>query len=67
MLINIKRNNVPKEKILNLSYAVSEKNNKHYLIIEIDSINPSQAKIFVEIADEAEFKLILLDISKQLQ
>lgn len=67
MLIQIKSNNVPKEKILNLSFAQSNKNNKNYLIVEVDSLNPQQSKIFVEVVDEAEFKNLLTEIAKQLQ
>lgn len=66
MLITVKNNNVPASKVLNLSYAQSAKNNKNYLIIEVDSLNPQQSKIFIEVNDEAEFKNLLVDIGKQL-
>lgn len=67
MIIKIKNNYLLSTKILLISYATSAKNNKNYLIIEVDATNKEQSKIFIEIADENEFQQILSDIANQMK
>lgn len=66
-MLEIKNKQINKLKLISLSYAVSEKNSKHYCILEIDALQKEQQKQFIEVADEAEFKKICQSVKEQLQ
>jgi len=65
-MIEIKNEFVNKLKLISLSYAVSQKNSKHYLIIELDVIDRANNKKFVEVADETEYKELINQVKNQL-
>ena len=65
MLIKIKNQFFNSDKVLKLNYAVSEKNQKNYLIVELDTTKP-QSKEFIEVTDSLEFDAIIQSVSNQL-
>lgn len=65
-MIKIKNKHLNSNKVISLEYAVSEKNNKHYCIINIDSVNIESAKIFIEVRNEDEFNQIINEVKNQL-
>lgn len=65
-MIEIKNEFLNKLKLVSLSYAVSQKNAKHYLIIELDVIDRANNKKFIEVQDETEYKEIINQIKNQL-
>jgi hypothetical protein len=65
-MIEIKNEFLNKLKLVSLSYAVSQKNSKHYLIIELDVIDRANNKKFVEVADETEYKELINQVKNQL-
>lgn len=65
-MIEIKNEFLNKLKLVSLSYAVSQKNSKHYLIIELDLMDRANNKKFVEVADETEYKELINQVKNQL-
>lgn len=65
-MIEIKNEFLNKLKLVSLSYAVSQKNSKHYLIIELDVMDRANNKKFVEVADETEYKELINQVKNQL-
>lgn len=65
-MIKIKNKYLNLNKILSLEYATSEKNNKNYCIISIDSVNVENAKIFMEVTDQDEFNAIINEVKNQI-
>lgn len=65
-MIKIKNKYLNLNKVLSLEYAVSEKNNKNYCIISIDSINIENAKIFMEVTNQDEFNEIINQVKNQI-
>ena len=66
-MIEIKNEFLNRLKVVGLSYAVSSKNNKHYLIVELDVLNKEANKKFIEVKDEEEYKQIINNVKSQLQ
>lgn len=64
-MIQIKNQWINGNKIVSLSYAESEKNNKNYLIVLLDT--KENNKIFIEVQNENEFTAVLQQIKNQLQ
>jgi hypothetical protein len=52
-------------KNVSLSYAESEKNNKNYLIVLLDT--KENNKIFIEVQNESEFTAVLQQVKNQMQ
>lgn len=65
-MIEIKNEFLNKLKLVSLSYAVSQKNSKHYLIIELDVLDRTNNKKFIEVQDENEYKDLINQIKNQL-
>jgi hypothetical protein len=65
-MIKIKNKFLNPNKVLSLEYATSEKNNKNYCIINIDSINIENAKIFMEVTNQDEFNQIINEVKNQI-
>lgn len=65
-MIEIKNEFVSKLKLISLSYAVSQKNAKHYLIIELDVIDRANNKKFIEVENENEYKELINQVKNQL-
>ena len=65
-MIEIKNEFVNKLKLISLSYATSQKNNKNYLIIELDVIDRNNNKKFIEVLNEEEYKKIIETVKNQL-
>lgn len=65
-MIEIKNEFLNRLKLIGLSYAVSSKNNKHYLIIELDVIDRANNKKFIEVTNEEEYKEIINSVKNQL-
>jgi len=66
-MIKIKNKYLNLNKILSLEYATSEKNNKNYCIINIDSVNIENAKIFMEVTNQDEFNQIINEVKNQIK
>lgn len=65
-MIEIKNEFLNKLKLISLNYALSSKNNKHYLIIELDVIDRANNKKFIELENEQEYKDIINNVKNQL-
>lgn len=65
-MIEIKNEFVSKLKLVSLSYAVSQKNAKHYLIIELDVMDRANNKKFIEVENENEYKELINQVKNQL-
>jgi hypothetical protein len=65
-MLEIKGKFINKLKLISLSFAVSQKNGKSYLIIEIDAINEKQQKEFIEVKDETEYKELINNVKNQM-
>ena len=63
-MIQVKNQWINDNKIVSLSYAESEKNNKNYLIVLLDT--KENNKIFIEVQNESEFMAIMQQIKNQL-
>jgi hypothetical protein len=63
-MIQVKNQWVNGNKIVSLSYAESEKNNKNYLILLLDT--KENNKIFIEVQNESEFMAIMQQVKNQL-
>jgi hypothetical protein len=63
-MIQIKNQWINGNKI-SLSYAESEKNNKNYLIVLLDT--KENNKIFIEVQNESEFTAVLQQVKNQMQ
>lgn len=66
-MIKIKNNYVNGAKIIGVQYAESQKNNKNYLIVEIDAVSADQKKVFIEVDGMTEFNALIGDIRTQMQ
>lgn len=66
-MIQIKNQWINGNKIVSLSYAESEKNNKNYLIVLLDVSSKENNKIFIEVQNENEFTAVLQQIKNQMQ
>ena len=66
-MLEIKNEFLNKLKLISLSYATSQKNNKNYLIIELDVMDRANNKKFIEVANEEEYKEIINNVKNQLQ
>jgi|LakMenE18May11ns_1017448.scaffolds.fasta_scaffold8395590_1 hypothetical protein len=64
-MIQIKNQWINGNKIVCLSYAESEKNNKNYLIVLLDT--KENNKIFIEVQNENEFTAVLQQVKNQMQ
>lgn len=65
-MIKIKNKYLNLNKVLSLEYATSEKNGKNYCIINIDSVNIENAKIFMEVTNQDEFNAIINEVKNQI-
>jgi len=65
-MIKIKNKFLNLNKVLSLEYATSEKNGKNYLIINVDSVNVENAKIFIEVTNQDEFNQIINEVKNQI-
>lgn len=63
-MIQVKNQWINGNKIVSLSYAESEKNNKNYLILLLDT--KENNKIFIEVQNESEFMAIMQQVKNQL-
>ena len=66
-MIQVKNQWINTNKIISISFAESEKNNKCYLIVLIDILTKENNKIFIEVANENEFTAILQQVKNQMQ
>lgn len=66
-MIQIKNQWINGNKIVSLSFAESEKNNKCYLIVLLDVSSKENNKIFIEVQNENEFTAVLQQIKNQMQ
>ena len=66
IMIKIKNNYLNSNKVISLEYAVSDKNNKNYIIINVDTINLENCKIFIEVTGEPEFTQIVEQVKNQI-
>lgn len=65
-MIKIKNKYLNINKVISLEFATSEKNNKFYVIVFIDT--PMEInKIFIEITGEDEFNFIIDEVKKQMK
>jgi hypothetical protein len=65
-MIKIKNKYLNSNKVISLEYATSDKNNKNYLIINVDTINLENCKIFIEVTGEPEFIQIVEQVKNQI-
>jgi len=65
-MIKIKNKYLNSNKVISLEFATSDKNNKNYIIINVDTINLENCKIFIEVTGEQEFKEIVEQIKNQI-
>ena len=65
-MIKIKNKYLNSNKVISLEYAVSDKNNKHYIIVNVDTINLENCKMFIEVTGEPEFIQIVEQVKNQL-
>ncbi len=66
-MIQIKNQWINGNKIVSISYAESEKNNKNYLIVLLDVSQKENNKIFIEVQNDSEFTAVLQQVKNQLQ
>jgi hypothetical protein len=66
-MIQIKNQWINGNKIVSISYAESEKNNKNYLIVLLDVLQKENNKIFIEVQNDSEFTAVLQQVKNQLQ
>ena len=66
-MIQIKNQWINGNKIVSISYAESEKNNKNYLIVLLDVSQKENNKIFIEVQNDSEFTAVLQQIKNQMQ
>jgi hypothetical protein len=66
-MIQVKNQWINGNKIVSLSFAESEKNNKNYLIILLDVSVKENNKIFIEVQNENEFMAIMQQVKNQMQ
>ena len=66
-MIQIKNQWINGNKIVSISYAESEKNNKNYLIVLLDVSQKENNKIFIEVQNESEFTAVLQQVKNQMQ
>lgn len=66
-MIQIKNQWINGNKIVSLSFAESEKNNKCYLIVLLDVSNKENNKIFIEVQNENEYNAVLQQVKNQMQ
>ena len=65
-MIKIKNQYLNSNKVISLEYAVSNKNNKNYIIVNLDTINIENCKIFIEVTGEQEFNQIVEQVKTQI-
>ena len=65
-MIQIKNQYVNDDKIITLQFATSEKTNKCWLVVNLDTQIKETNKLFIEIAGESEYLSIVEQIKKQL-
>jgi hypothetical protein len=65
-MIKIKNKYLNSNKVISLEFATSDKNNKNYLIINVDTINLENCKIFIEVTGEPEFTQIVEQVKNQM-
>ena len=66
IMIKIKNKYLNSNKVISLEFATSDKNNKNYLIINVDTINLENCKIFIEVTGEPEFTQIVEQVKNQM-
>ena len=66
-MIQVKNQYVNYNKVITVQYATSEKTNKHWLLITLDTSLKETNKLFIEISGEAEYLAIVEQIKKQVQ
>jgi hypothetical protein len=65
-MIKIKNKYLNSNKVISLEFATSDKNNKNYIIINVDTVNLENCKIFIEVTGEQEFKEIVEQVKNQI-
>ena len=65
-MIKIKNKYLNSNKVISLEFATSDKNNKNYIIINVDTINLENCKIFIEVTGEPEFIQIVEQVKNQM-
>lgn len=65
-MIKIKNKYLNSNKVISLEFATSDKNNKNYIIINVDTINLENCKIFIEVTNEQEFNQIVEQVKNQI-
>lgn len=65
-MIKIKNKYLNSNKVISLEFATSDKNNKNYIIVNLDTINMENCKIFIEVTGEQEFNQIVEQVKNQI-
>jgi len=65
-MIKIKNKYLNSNKVISLEFATSDKNNKNYIIVNLDTINLENCKIFIEVTNEQEFNQIVEQVKNQI-
>ena len=65
-MIQIKNQYVNDNKIITLQFATSEKTNKCWLVVNLDTQTKETNKLFIEVSNENEYLSIIEQVKKQL-
>lgn len=66
-MIKIKNKYLNSNKVISLEFATSDKNGKNYLIINLDTVNLENCKMFIEVTGEPEFLQIVEQVKQQMK